>query len=139
MTPDAVFSIVNPLAAAGWLLLLVLYHRPWVVGTVVKVVIPVALALVYVGIIPRFFTSTGGFDSLDAVARLFGDRWLLLAGWVHYLCFDLLIGAWEVEDARARGVPRLLVAPCLVLTFLFGPTGWLLYKAISSAYRRTSA
>jgi hypothetical protein len=139
MTPEGLFSIVNPLAAVGWLLLLVLYNRPWVVGTVVKVVLPLALALVYVALIPRFFTSTGGFDSLDAVARLFGDRWLLLAGWVHYLCFDLLIGAWEVEDARQRGIPRLLVVPCLLLTFLFGPAGWLLYKAIASAHRRAPA
>jgi len=31
------------------------------------------------------------------VAQLFENRWLLLAGWVHYLAFDLFIGAWETR------------------------------------------
>jgi hypothetical protein len=55
---------------------------------------------------------------------------------VHYLCFDLLTGAWEVQDARARGIPHPLVVPCLVLTFLFGPAGWLLYRGVASAHAR---
>jgi hypothetical protein len=30
--------------------------------------------------------------------------YLLLAGWIHYLAFDLFVGAWEVRDAAGRGV-----------------------------------
>ena len=75
--------------------------------------------------------SRGGFSSLAArgaaVRRI---RWLLLAGWVHYLAFDLFIGAWETRDAMARGVPRLLLAPCLVLTFMLGPIGLLCYHVL---------
>ena len=55
---------------------------------------------------------------------------MLLAGWTHYLAFDLFIGGWEVRDAQRRGIPHLLVVPALVLTFLFGPAGLLLYLAI---------
>jgi hypothetical protein len=57
---------------------------------------------------------------------------MLLAGWLHYLAFDLLIGNREVQDARERGVPHFLVVPCLALTFLFGPAGWLLYRSVSA-------
>ena len=74
--------------------------------------------------------SEGGFSSLDGVASLFANRWLLLAGWTHYLAFDLLVGVWEVHDSRERGIPHLLVVPCLALTFMFGPAGWLLYQLI---------
>ena len=63
--------------------------------------------------------------------RLFGDEALLLAGWVHYLAFDLFVGSWEVRDAQRLGIPHLLVVPCLVLTFLFGPVGLLLYLGLS--------
>jgi Domain of unknown function (DUF4281) len=75
---------------------------------------------------------------LDAGERRRAVRqpWLLLAGWVHYLCFDLLVGCWEVRDAHGRGVPHLLVMPCLFLTFMFGPAGWLLYQGVRSAYPR---
>ena len=62
---------------------------------------------------------------------LFENPWLLLAGWAHYLAFDLFIGGWEVRDAQRRGIPHLLVVPALVLTFLFGPAGLLLYLLIS--------
>ena len=71
--------------------------------------------------------SAGGFSTLAGVALLFSNPWLLLAGWMHYLAFDLLVGSWEVRDARERGIPHLLVVPCLLLTFMFGPAGWLLY------------
>ncbi len=59
-------------------------------------------------------------------ARLFENPYLLLAGWVHFLAFDLLVGAWEVRDARRVGITHLLVVPCLLLTFMAGPVGLLL-------------
>jgi hypothetical protein len=58
------------------------------------------------------------------------NRWALLAGWTHYLAFDLFIGGWEVRDAQRRGIPHLLIVPALVLTFLLGPAGLLFYLAI---------
>jgi hypothetical protein len=61
----------------------------------------------------------------------------MVAGWTHYLAFDLLVGNWEMRDATARGIPYALVLPCLVLTFLFGPAGWLLY-VIVRLFRRGS-
>src|SRR6187401_1360051 len=76
------------------------------------------------------------FSSLAGVTALFGEEWLLLAGWIHYLVFDLLVGRWELKDAQARGIPHLVVVPCLVLTFLFGPGGWLLYLGLRAARAR---
>lgn len=40
----------------------------------------------------------------------------------------LIVVNWEARDARERHVPHWLLAPCLILTFLFGPAGWLLYQ-----------
>jgi hypothetical protein len=48
---------------------------------------------------------------------------------VHYLAFDLFVGTWETRDAVGRGIPRWIVMPCLLWTFLFGPIGWLAYQA----------
>ena len=78
----------------------------------------------------HFPGAKGGFGSLADVSLLFSEPALLLAGWVHYLAFDLFIGAWEVRDAQKHGVPHLLVVPCLILTFMLGPIGLLLYFAI---------
>jgi hypothetical protein len=61
------------------------------------------------------------------VSVLFRSPYALLAGWIHYLAFDLFTGAWEARDAAQAGISRWLVAPCLLLTFLFGPAGLALY------------
>ena len=101
--------------------------------SIVPVVIPLILALVYTALViwalPR---SEGGFSSLASVSALFENPWALLAGWAHYLAFDLFIGGWEVRDAQQRGIPHLLMVPVLVLTFLLGPGGFLLYLLIRS-------
>lgn len=77
-----------------------------------------------------------GFRTLAQVSRLFASPEVLLAGWVHYLAFDLFTGAWEARDAVRLGLSRWLVAPCLALTFLFGPVGLMLYLLLRLALRR---
>jgi hypothetical protein len=139
MTPQQVFSITNAVALLAWIMLAVLPGRPWVTKTVTTKFVPLLFAVLYTAIaISLFGRAPGGFSTLAAVATLFSNPWLLLAGWVHYLAFDLLVGSWELQDARERGIPHLLVVPCLALTFLFGPAGWLLYTVVRSI-RRTGS
>jgi len=133
MSPDQIFSMANGVSLCCWLLLIALPGRTWVSRGVAGVAAPAAFAVLYTGFIAvHFFGSAGGFSSLTDVAQLFSNPWLLLAGWVHYLAFDLLVGGWEVRDARKRGINHLFVVPCLILTFLFGPAGWLLYLGVRS-------
>ncbi len=137
MTPDQVFSIANPVALLAWLVLIVFPRRRWVIDGVIAVAVPALFASAYVAIlVAKWGTGSGGFSSLPGVAALFANPWLLLAGWIHYLAFDLLIGRWEVVDARERGIPHLAVVPCLLLTFLFGPAGWLLYTLVRFSVSR---
>jgi hypothetical protein len=131
VTPEQVFSMVNLVATIAWLMLAILPRQHWVTDTVASRVVPMFFAVVYVGIVATTVGRTsGGFSSLEGVARLFSNPWVLLAGWIHYLAFDLLVGTWEARDARERGLPHLLLVPCLFLTFMFGPAGWLLYMGV---------
>ncbi len=139
MTAEQIFSICNSLALLGWLILIFAgKHVAQVSRLVVGVVVPLILAVVYAALIAAHWgESSGNFQSLAGVAALFSNPWLLLAGWVHYLAFDLFIGCWEVRDAQAHHIPHLLVVPCLLLTFLFGPIGLLLYFVIRAARTKT--
>ncbi len=130
---ETIFSLSGTLAMVGWLALVVLYRFDVVVKVIARLVIPGLIALVYAWLMATHVALTpegGGFGSLAAVKALFTVDGLILAGWVHYLAFDLFVGSWEVEDARARGVPHLLVVPCLFATFMAGPAGLALYLLV---------
>jgi ABA4-like protein len=133
---DTLFSLAGAAALSGWIALLA---SPWL-GTLAdryaSLVVPGVIAVAYTGLVLAFWTrAEGGFGSLDEVARLFETRELLLAGWLHYLAFDLFVGAWEVRTARAAAIPFLVVVPCLALTFLFGPAGLLAFLLLLAAFR----
>ena len=127
---ETIFSVCSSLAILGWVLLVFL-PRQRHAHLVAALGIPLTIAVVYFVLIAQHFASSdGGFGSLADVARLFSNPAALLAGWIHYLAFDLFIGGWEVRDAQRHGVPHVLIVPCLLLTFLFGPIGLLCYWAV---------
>ena len=137
MTPEGLFSLASTAVLPGWLLLVVAPRWKWSARFVASALIPALLGALYAVLIGmKWGAAEGGFGSLSEVRRLFENPYLLLAGWIHYLAFDLFIGSWEVRDAQRLGIPHLAVIPCLVLTFMFGPAGLLLYLAIRASRRR---
>jgi hypothetical protein len=134
MTPERVFSLCNTAALAGWIVLALAPRRRWASAFVSGLLLPALLSLIYgVLLAMHLGEGHGGFGSLAAVTALFANPWLLLAGWVHYLAFDLFIGSWEARDAVRSGVPHWLLLPCLALTFMFGPLGLLAYLGARAA------
>lgn len=125
------------LVVPGWLLLVFVPRWKWSARIIAGVVIPLVLGLVYLYLVATHFgESGGGFGSLEQVSKLFQNPYALLAGWIHYLAFDLFIGSWEVRDAQRLGIHHLLVVPCLLLTFLLGPIGLLLYFMLRVLVKR---
>lgn len=131
MTPDQLFQLANPLVLVGWLVLLAAPLAPTVAQTISAAAIPLLLGLAYSGLmLALWWQAPGGFGSLAEVQVLFTHPHIAVAGWVHYLAFDLFIGAWEVRTARAESIPHWMVVPCLILTFLFGPAGLLAFAVL---------
>jgi ABA4-like protein len=140
MTANQTFDLLNLIALVAWVLLVLSPRLPRWTSMVTGAAAPAVLAAAYVAMVATNWAgSEGGFSSLAGVAALFSNPWILLAGWTHYLAFDLLVGNWETQDARTRGIPYLLVVPCLALTFLFGPAGWLLYGIVRSTRSPSAA
>jgi len=131
MKAEQIFAIVNMIALLSWLVLLVAPRFIVTRKVILSGAIPLLLSAAYLILIVMFFgKAEGGFDSLANVMKLFTNEWAALAGWIHYLAFDLLVGTWEVKDSETRGISHWFVIPCLILTFLLGPIGFLLYSVL---------
>lgn len=126
MTPEYVFSQASSAAMLGWVLLILGPRRFGWFNAVPLWIIPSALSAVYAALVlSRFAGTGGGFDSLAAVAILMADDWVLLAGWVHFLAFDLVVGAIMAARMDRAGIGRLVQAPILGAIFMLGPLGFL--------------
>ncbi len=131
MNADQLFSIANAAVLPGWaaLAFLPLWKGAdrFVVGVVVTL-----LALLYICLLAASFHPTDfrAFGTLDGISGLFQKKLVLLAGWVHYLAFDLLTGLFIVRNARTHKVPHLLALGCAFGAFMMGPAGLLLYLII---------
>jgi len=138
VTPDTIFLICNNGVLPAWLLLTLAPNWSWTQKIVHQIWIPVLLGSVYLAVLVTSPATPagGGFSSLDGVMTLFTSPQFALVGWVHYLVFDLFVGAWEVRDAKRRSISHLFVVPCLVMTLMFGPIGLLAYLLLRFAMKR---
>lgn len=125
MNVDIAFSTPGILAMVGWLILLASPLIPTLSNQISGFVIPLLLSVGYVILIA--FSGALDGTGFGTVLRQFNYPDAALLGWVHFLAFDLFIGAWECRTARVVGMRFSLVIPCLILTYLLGPLGLLVF------------
>jgi Domain of unknown function (DUF4281) len=136
-SPAQLFQMANLLALTGWLVLVVNTFMRKDASLWPARIVPLALAVGYlVTVVPLLPGSNVDFGSLAGVQSLFASPWWVLAGWVHYLAFDLFIGSWQVNQARALAMPRVVLLLCLGLTFVFGPVGLLLFFIVKQFLKK---
>ena len=130
MTLETWFWVAQAVSLAGWVALI--FWR----GTASVRFARWAAALLALGYLILFLLSwreaavLARDYSLGGVTSFFSVRELILLGWAHILAFDLLAGSWEAEEAERAGLSRAALIPCLVLTFMLGPIGLLLFLAM---------
>lgn len=132
MTPNEVFSLANLTVMPMWIVMILLPNWKITRFLIDFKIVPILLSLVYAVYIGMALAADGmmDFGSLSTVVALFTKENAVLAGWVHYLAFDLLVGMWILDQNRELGLHQLLIAPCLLLTFMFGPVGFLLFMTL---------
>ena len=133
MTAGTLFTVANAVALAAWALLVasIILKRPFWRDEIAGRWIPLGLAALYTALIVFFLGGAdGGFDTLENVQKLFTSPWAALAGWVHYLAFDLFVGATIARRVIELGLPRWTLAILLPLTFMFGPIGFLGFEIV---------
>ncbi|TAG95342.1 MAG: DUF4281 domain-containing protein [Bacteroidetes bacterium] len=139
MTASFVFNILNFLILPIWVMYV--FAPKWSVTHlhIQYPIVPLLLAFAYTLIIIPNLGMIGGadFSSLEGIKKLFASMkndWFVAAAWFHYLCFDLWIGGWIVEDSQKNNIKSIFVVPCLMFTFMLGPVGFLGYWLIKTIF-----
>ena len=128
MQSQTVFQFCSTIAMIGWILLIIFPNwfriDKFIIGIIVTL-----FAIVYTWLLFDcfHFSDFKKFGSLDGVMELFKNPALVTAGWVHYLAFDLMTGVFIKKNSVKHGISHWLIIPCLLLTFMVGPVGLLLY------------
>lgn len=133
MMPAEIFRLSNSVALLTWIALL-LFPFQRIVHQIILGIIVTGFCMLYALIVlPGLGSSDlSSFGSLAGVMQLFTSEEAVLAGWIHYLAFDLMTGLFIVNNALKYGISRLLLLPCLFFTFMLGPVGLLMYLLIRS-------
>jgi len=136
MSPETLFSITNSLALIGWVLLI--FSLRWEMDAYIIGLVITLLGLMYMVLVFSHFSpgSMKSFSTLAGVKSLFNDPWVILAGWVHYLAFDLVTGLFIKNNSQKLGIPYGWILPCFFFTFMLGPCGLILYFLIRLFYTR---
>ena len=128
------YTLANGFVLLPWAALILLPRGPKLHALVFYLGIGL-LALAYSVLLIGLVINGGGIDvgamgSLEGVMGLMASPAGVTVGWIHYLAFDLFVGLWIARDADAKGFSRLVQAPILLLTFVAGPFGLLLWLII---------
>lgn len=133
MTPETAFALANTAVLPGWAILILAPRRwPWL-NAIPALVLPALLSVLYtVFVLAHFAEAGGGYGSIADVRQLFASDAVLTAGWVHYLAFDLFVGAVLARRMDRAQISRLIQGFILPTVFLFGPLGLFLALAVET-------
>lgn len=137
MDTNFLFDLLNGLAMIGWIFLFVLPKKQITQQLLYSGLWPGVLAVSYVVCLIVAITSFGtpSFSTIDDIKQIFSSDWGILTGWVHYLCFDMLVGIWINRNAQQKNIPHGWVILPLFFTFMLGPLGWIMYLVIRKIKR----
>ena len=98
----------------------------------------------YIFILYKAYLGSFDFDnnfilylSLANVSGLFSDEYFLLMFWTHFVSINLFIGGWILKDAQKFFTNKLLLSFPLIITYLIGPIGILIYWIIRIFYAKS--
>ncbi len=150
MTWDTAFQLANGWALLMWIVLIVLPRGAFLQATVFYAGVGL-LCLAYIltmGLVLGGAVNPvpvdgpgqpGSFMSIVGVRVLFVSDGGIVIGWIHYLALDLFAGFWIAKDADNKRFSRFIQAPVLLLTFIAGPAGLLLWFLIRERRARAAA
>ena len=126
-----------------WLMLIILPNSKFTQFFVNSIILPLILSTIYIFIIyliilldESIFDVFKLYLSLDNLYTVFATESFLLVFWLHFLALNLFLGSWISREGIKYNIPRSLVFTPLILVYLTGPLGLVLYWLIRVFYAK---
>ena len=133
MTSSQVYDFCNSFALSSWVLMIFVPKWKWTPRIILGLIVVILGLLYSYYLLSSFsFEMFESFGSLEGIMALFTSAEAVLAGWIHYLAFDMVVGWFILSDSQKNKINHLLIIPCLLFTFMMGPIGLLLYILVRS-------
>ena len=77
-----------------------------------------------------FLSNFELYLSISNLSNLFTSDLFLMMFWIHFVSINLFVGGWIVKDSQKFLINKYLTALPLIITYLIGPLGILIYWLI---------
>lgn len=129
-THRQLFALLNASTAPWWLSMILLPRAAWTARLVDRAPLVLGgLGLSYAALLARGLSDSDPIDVTGAAESMRAGLQrpdVFLAGWAHYLAFDLFVGRWIWRTALAEGRGCRVA---LLLTWWAGPLGLMVFMA----------
>ena len=143
LTHENIYLWTNFAILPFWLMLIIIPNSKFTQFFVNSIILPLILSATYIYIIYQailiddpIFDVFKLYLSLDNLYILFATESFLLVFWLHFLAINLFLGSWISRDGVKYNMPRSLVFFPLILVYLAGPLGLVLYWIIRVFYAK---
>ena len=83
-----------------------------------------------------FIINFNLYLGIENINNLFNDQFFLMMFWIHFISINLFVGGWISKDAQKLNINKFLRAFPLIITYLIGPIGILIYWLIRIFYSK---
>jgi hypothetical protein len=143
LTHENIYLWANFAILPFWLMLIIIPNSKFAQFFVNSIIVPLILSAAYIyTVYQAILMNEPIFDvfrlylSLDNLYILFATESFLLVFWLHFLALNLFLGSWISRDGIKYNMPRSLVFLPLILVYLTGPLGLVLYWIIRVFYAK---
>ena len=137
-THNQILHAVNLGSLPAWFALVFLPR--WRHTEKITIGVAVAYSLLYATLAYVLFSQAlfsldfAAFTTVKGLSAMLAQSTAVLAGWAHFIMFDLFTARFFVLDSFRAGIPHVAVVPCILLGMFFGPVGLLTYGVVKKAH-----
>ena len=85
----------------------------------------------------EFLTNFDLYLNISNLSNLFSNETFLILFWIHFISINLFTGGWIVKDSQKFGINKIILFLPLIITYLIGPLGLLIYWLIRIFYAKS--